>query len=61
MRTISPRYEKGSEPPRTLLDELRVIRYIVSAGANYLFAGRRIRREWMARKRRGEKYFVDEA
>lgn len=60
MRTISPRYGKGLEPPRTLLDDFRVLRYIVSAGCNYLIVGRRIRKEWWAKKRRGEKYYVDE-
>jgi hypothetical protein len=60
MRTISPKYAKGSEPPRTLADDLRVLRYILFAGFNYLFVGRRIRKEWWAKKRRGEKYYVDE-
>ena len=60
MRPISPKHAKGLEPPRTLADDFRVLRYIVSAGWHYAIAGQRVRREWRASKRHGDKYYVDE-
>lgn len=46
MRTIAAKHQKGQEPRRTILDTLRLIRYIASAGFIYFVAGRRIRKVW---------------
>ena len=60
MRTISAKHPKGQEPARRLVDNVRLIRYIVSTGLNYLMAGHRIRKGWYAKQRAGQKYYVDE-
>lgn len=60
MRTIAAKHPKGHEPRRTILDNLRLIRYIASAGFTYFVTGRRIRNVWYERQRRREKYFVDD-
>ncbi len=60
MRTISAKYPKGQEPSRTLIGNLRLFWYIVSAGLHYLIGGRKIRKLWRARQRAGEKYYVEE-
>jgi hypothetical protein len=61
MRTVSSKYSKGQEPPRTWRDDLRTLRYIVSAALNYLIVGRKIRKVWHAKQRAREKYYLDES
>ena len=60
MRTISAKHAKGREPKRRLRDDLALIRYIVSAGLNYLFVGYGVRRRFYAKQRAGEKYYLDQ-
>ena len=60
MRTISAKSPKGQEPARTWRDNLHLLRYILSAGLNYLIVGYAIRKAWYAKQRSGEKYYVDE-
>ena len=61
MRTLSAKPAKGEEPPRTLGDDLQLLRMIVTMGWEYLLGeGRRVRKRFYARQRRGEKFYVDE-
>lgn len=60
MRTISAKHPKGQEPPRTFVDNLRLLWRIVSMGLDYLVKGRRIRKAFYQRQRAGEKLYVDD-
>lgn len=61
MRTTSASPPKGEEPPRTLRDDLVLLWGIAGMLLDYFWNGRRVRREFRARQRAGEKYWVDEA
>lgn len=60
MRTVSAKHPKGQEPERGVIDDLKLLAYIVRTGLHYLVAGRPIRRAWLARQRAREKYYLDE-
>lgn len=60
MRTISAKYPKGQEPPRTIGDNLRLLRRIVSMGLDYLLKGRHVRKAFYQRQRAGQKLYVDD-
>ena len=60
MRTVSAKHPKGQEPPRTLGDDLRLLRRIVSTGYEYFFHGRRIRKEFYEKQRLKRKIYIDE-
>lgn len=60
MRTISAKYPKGQEPPRTLADNLRLLRRIVSMGLDYAIQGRRIRKAFYVRQRARQKLYIDD-
>lgn len=61
MRTTDAKPAKGAEPQRTVADDLRVLLHIARMAIDYLWTGRRIRKEFFARQRAGEKYYVDGA
>lgn len=61
MRTTSATAGKGAEPPRGPLDDLALLWSIAAMLFDYLWVGRRVRREFFARQRAGDKYYVDEA
>ena len=44
MRTIRAKFPKGQEPAHAWRDNLRLLRYILSAGLNYLIVGYAIRK-----------------
>ena len=61
MRTLSAKPGKGQEQPRGLADDVRLLWTIIQMGFDYLLGeGRRVRKKFYARRRAGEKYFVDE-
>ncbi len=61
MRTVSAKPPKGQERERTLLDDLRLLIYIVGVGINYVAAGWTIRKKFRELQRVGGKFYVDEA
>ena len=60
MRTVSPKHPKGEEPPRTLGDDLRLLRRIFLTGYGYFVDGRRIRKEFYEKQRLKGKVYIDE-
>lgn len=60
MRTVSAKHPKGQEPPRTLRDDLSLIRRIASTGYEYFVHGRRIRKEFYKKQRLKQKIYIDE-
>jgi len=59
VRTTSAKPAKGAEPVRTRLDDLALLVSIAGMLLDWAWRGRRIRRAFRERQRRGEKYWVD--
>jgi len=60
MRTVSAKHPKGQEPPRTFMDNVRLLVRIASMGIDYLFKGHKLRKAFYERQRAKEKIYIDD-
>ncbi len=60
MRTVSARYEKGKEPARRLIDDLKLLGTIFAMGWGRVFQGRNIRRKFRRSQREKRKLYLED-